>query len=76
MNMKKLEKKLEKKRDNVLGKPLWLMMSSGIYADLEDVLDDMILNGSESETVKMINKNNECVMLEVDKQWLIDQLCD
>lgn len=74
--MKKLEKKLEKKRDNVLGKPLWLMMSSGIYADLEDVLDDMILNGSESETVKMINKNNECVMLEVDKQWLIDQLCD
>ena len=52
------------------------MMSSGIYADLEDVLDDMILNGSESETVKMINKNNECVMLEVDKQWLIDQLCD
>lgn len=74
--MKKLEKKLEKKRDNVLGKPLWFMMSSGIYADLEDVLDDMILNGSESETVKMINKNNECVMLEVDKQWLIDQLCD
>lgn len=74
--MEKLEKKLEKKRDNVLGKPLWLMMSSGIYADLEDVLDDMILNGSESETVKMINKNNECVMLEVDKQWLIDQLCD
>lgn len=74
--MEKLAKKLEKKRDNVLGKPLWLMMSSGIYADLEDVLDDMILNGSESETVKMINKNNECVMLEVDKQWLIDQLCD
>lgn len=74
--MQRLEKKLEKKRDNVLGKPLWLMMSSGIYADLEDVLDDMILNGSESETVKMINKNNECVMLEVDKQWLIDQLCD
>ena len=74
--MEKLEKKLEKKRDNVLGKPLWLMMSSGIYVDLEDVLDDMILNGSESETVKMINKNNECVMLEVDKQWLIDQLCD
>ena len=74
--MEKLAKKLEKKRDNVLGKPLWLMMSSGIYADLEDVLDDMILNGSESETIKMINKDNECVMLEVDKQWLIDQLCD
>ena len=30
--MKKLEKKLEKKRDNVLGKPLWLMMSSGTQA--------------------------------------------